>query len=109
MIVCTKTQGRFSSNRSSGFSLVEVLIALLIIIISVATLMNFLMTALRVEDSASAISEDLLVKSGELEEGEGDDSKQATVTIGEIDIPGAVLKIGYGRTKQLIEFKRSGQ
>ena len=37
---------------------------MLIIIISVATLMNFLMTALRVEDSASAISEDLLVKSG---------------------------------------------
>jgi len=104
MIVCTKSQGRFSSNRSSGFSLVEVLIALLILILSVVTLMTFLTTALRVEDSASAISEDLLVKSGELEEGEGD-SKQATVTIEGIDIPGAILKIGYGRTKQLIEFR----
>jgi len=108
MSVLTTSQGRPGINRSSGFSFVEVLIALLIIIISVVSLMNFLMTALRVEDSASAISEDLLVKSGVLEEGEGD-SKQATVTIGEIDIQGAVLKIGYGRTKQLIEFKRSGQ
>ena len=104
MRVLATGQGGLGINRSSGFSFVEVLIALLIIIISVATLMNFLMTALRVEDSASAISEDLLVKSGELEEGEGD-SKQATVTIGEIDIPGAILKIGYGRTKQLIEFR----
>jgi len=104
MSVLATDQGGLGINRSGGFSFVEVLIALLIIIISVVTLMNFLMTALRVEDSASAISEDLLIKSGELEEGEGD-SKQATVTIEGIDIPGAILKIGYGRTKQLIEFR----
>ncbi|WP_367357336.1 hypothetical protein [Mesotoga sp.] len=108
MSALTTSEGRPSINRSTGFSFVEVLIALLIIIISVVTLMNFLMTALRVEDSASAISEDLLVKSGKLEEGEGN-SKQATVTIGDIDIPGVIHEIGYGRTKQLIEFKRSGQ
>ena len=67
MRVLATGQGGLGINRSGGFSFVEVLIALLIIIISVVTLMNFLMTALSVEASANAITEGLFIKVGELE------------------------------------------
>ena len=45
------------SGRAGGFSFVEVLIALPIIIISVVALLNFLTTSLRVNDTSSKIAE----------------------------------------------------
>lgn len=108
MSALTTSEGRPSINRSTGFSFVEVLIALLIIIISVVTLMNFLMTALRVEDSASAISEDLLEKSGNLEARTAAvQIIEASIDIDGVEITGELYEIDYGKSKKLIEFARN--
>ena len=99
---------RRSFDHRSGFSFVEILIALLIITISVAALMQFLMTTLRINHTSSAISEDLLEKSGNLEARTAAvQIIEASIDIDGVEITGELYEIDYGKSKKLIEFARN--
>jgi len=99
---------RVDFDHRMGFSLVEVLIALLITIISVVSLLNFLVTSLQVNYTSSAISEDLLDKSGNLEaRTQAVQTSTATVTIDDKEFSGILYEVDYGKNKRLIEFSRS--
>ncbi|MGC9321981.1 MAG: hypothetical protein ACP5FY_07060, partial [Kosmotogaceae bacterium] len=86
---------------------VEILIALAILVISVVSLLNFLTIALRVDHTSSAVTVDLLYKSGSLEARASSQSGPDTVTVDEVEISGNLYEIEYGRAKRLIEFERS--
>ncbi len=93
--------------RSSGFSLVEVLIALLIVIISVVSLLSFLTLSLEVNSSSTKIAESLLVEAGELEIGQNITGDELTISVGGVNVSGRLLETEYGKSKRLIEFVRS--
>ncbi|HDP77006.1 MAG TPA: hypothetical protein ENN47_02230 [Mesotoga infera] len=107
LLIDKSSVGSTKASRRSGFSFVEILIALAILIISVVSLLNFLTIALRVDHTSSAVTEDLLYKSGSLEARASSQSRSATVTVGEVEISGNLYEIEYGRVKRLIEFERS--
>jgi Tfp pilus assembly protein PilW len=99
---------RVDFDHRMGFSLVEVLIALLITIISVVSLLNFLVTSLQVNYTSSAISEDLLDKSGNLEARTAAvQIIEASIDIDGVEITGELYEIDYGKSKKLIEFARN--
>lgn len=99
---------RVDFDHRMGFSLVEVLIALLITIISVVSLLNFLVTSLQVNYTSSEISEDLLNKSGNLEaRTQAVQTTTVKVTIDDKELSGTLYEIEYGKNKRLIEFSRS--
>ncbi|HOI35056.1 MAG TPA: hypothetical protein PK411_10105 [Mesotoga infera] len=100
------SQAHALPGRGGGFSFVEVLIALLIIIISVVALLNFLTASLRVNDTSSKIAGDLLVSSGELETGDIE-GVTATITVNGVSISGKLRESPYGSSKKLVEFVRS--
>ena len=105
MMIRRLSQAHALPGRGGGFSFVEVLIALLIIIISVVALLNFLTTSLRVNDTSSKIAGDLLVSSGELEIGDIN-GETATVTVNGVKISGKLRESPYGSSKKLVEFVR---
>ncbi|HAA85838.1 MAG TPA: hypothetical protein DCE14_05740 [Kosmotogaceae bacterium] len=97
-----------SIRRRTGFSIIEVLVALLIAVMSVFIMISLLTFCLRVDHTSSRIAENLRISTGLIESGE---ASKTTISI-EIDgvtIPGSLIKSEYGLDgsgKKLIEFVR---
>jgi len=95
-----------NAGRKSGFSLAEVLVALLIAVVSIVTMISLLTLCLRVDYTSSQIAKNLRISTGQIESGHALVTT-ISITIDDVTITGNLNESAYGlggSGKKLIEF-----
>lgn len=96
----------------AGYSLVELLVSILLMALTIASLFGFLISSMRISNTSGVISKELLENLSNLELETPDASESLTVTFSGEDttVEGRLIKVGYGlsgSTKYLVQFVRN--